>query len=193
MTAHAFSVGPGRLQLVVADITTLSVEAVVNAANPSLAGGGGVDGAIHRAAGPRLVAACLAHVREHGPLPTGQAVATPGFDLPASHVIHTVGPVWRGGVHGEPALLASAYRESLLAAKALGLGSVAFPAISCGAYGFPVEMVASTALRTLRQGLMDCLAREVTMCLFSDHALDVWREAWEALQGALPPAPPAGD
>lgn len=177
MTAHAFTVGPGRLRLIVGDITTLSVDAVVNAANPSLAGGGGVDGAIHRAAGPRLLAACLTHVREHGPLPTGQAVATPGFDLPAAYIIHTVGPVWRDGIHDEPILLASAYRESLLAAKALGLGSVAFPAISCGAYGFPVELAASTALRTLRQGLMDALVTEVTMCLFSGRALDVWHEA----------------
>ncbi len=177
MSGHAFAVGPGRLRLVVADITTLSVDAVVNAANPSLAGGGGVDGAIHRAAGPRLLAACLDIVRGSGPLPTGQAVATPGFDLPAAHVIHTVGPLWRDGGHDEPILLASAYRESLLAARALGLGSVAFPAISCGAYGFPVELAASTALRTLRQGLMDCLAQEVTMCLFSSQALNVWREA----------------
>lgn len=177
MTAHAFTVGPGRLRLIVGDITTLSVDAVVNAANPSLAGGGGVDGAIHRAAGPRLLAACLDIVRGSGPLPTGQAVATPGFDLPAAHVIHTVGPIWRGGGHDEPILLASAYRESLLAARALGLGSVAFPAISCGAYGFPVELAARTALRTLRQGLMDCLAQEVTMCLFSSQALNVWREA----------------
>ncbi|MDQ7831335.1 MAG: O-acetyl-ADP-ribose deacetylase [Desulfovibrionaceae bacterium] len=177
MTVHAFAVGPGRLRLVVADITTLSVDAIVNAANPSLAGGGGVDGAIHRAAGPRLLAACLDIVRGSGPLPTGQAVATPGFDLPAAHIIHTVGPVWRGGGHDEPILLASAYRQSLLAAKALGLGSVAFPAISCGAYGFPVEQAAATALRTLRQGLMDALVAEVTMCLFSGRALDVWREA----------------
>jgi len=189
MNGHSFAVGPGRLRLVVADITTLAVDAVVNAANPSLAGGGGVDGAIHRAAGPRLLAACLEIVRQHGPLPTGQAVATPGFNLPAAHVIHTVGPIWRGGANNEPSLLASAYRESLLAAKAFGLGSVAFPAISCGVYGFPVELAASTALRTLHQGLMDCLAQEITMCLFSDRALDVWREAW----GALPPTPPAGD
>ncbi|MEF3698656.1 O-acetyl-ADP-ribose deacetylase [Desulfolutivibrio sp.] len=189
MNGHAFAVGPGRLHLVVADITALTVDAIVNAANPSLAGGGGVDGAIHRAAGPRLLAACLEIVRQSGPLPTGRAVATPGFDLPAAHVIHTVGPIWRGGANNEPSLLASAYRESLLAAKALRLGSVAFPAISCGAYGFPVDLAARTALRTLRQGLMDCLAQEVTMCLFSDHALNVWRVAW----GALPPAPPAGD
>ncbi|NDY57347.1 O-acetyl-ADP-ribose deacetylase [Desulfovibrio sulfodismutans] len=177
MTAHAFAVGPGHLHLVVADITTLSVDAIVNAANPSLAGGGGVDGAIHRAAGPRLLAACLDIVRGSGPLPTGQAVATPGFNLPAAHVIHTVGPIWRGGANNEPSLLASAYRESLLAAQALGLGRVAFPAISCGVYGFPEELAARTALQTLRQGLMDALVAEVTMCLFSGRALDAWREA----------------
>jgi O-acetyl-ADP-ribose deacetylase (regulator of RNase III) len=177
MTTHAFAVGPGRLHFTVADITTLAVDAVVNAANPSLAGGGGVDGAIHRAAGPRLLAACLDIVRGSGPLPTGQAVATPGFGLPAAHVIHTVGPVWRGGRHNEQDLLASAYRQSLVAARALGAARVAFPAISCGAYGFPEELASRTALRTLRQGLMDALAQEITMCLFSGRALDVWREA----------------
>ncbi|QLA17365.1 O-acetyl-ADP-ribose deacetylase [Desulfolutivibrio sulfoxidireducens] len=178
---HVFPVGPGRLRLISGDITRLRVDAVVNAANPSLAGGGGVDGAIHRAAGPRLLAACLAIVRQTGPLPTGQAVATPGFDLPAAHVIHTVGPVWRGGTHDEHGLLVSAYRESLLVAQRHGVRTVAFPAISCGVYGFPVELAAPAALRTLRQGLMDALVGEAVMCLFSARALAVWREAWEAL------------
>lgn len=180
-SGHLFPVGPGCLRLISGDITRLAVDAVVNAANPSLAGGGGVDGAIHRAAGPRLLAACLEIVRRSGPLPTGRAVATPGFDLPAAHVIHTVGPIWRGGDHDEQALLVSAYRESLLVAHRHGVRSIAFPAISCGAYGFPVELAAPAALRTLRQGLMDALVAEAVMCLFSAQSLAVWREAWEAL------------
>ena len=174
MTAHAFEVGPGRLHFIVADITTLDVDAVVNAANPSLAGGGGVDGAIHRAAGPKLLAACLDIVRQNGPLPTGQAVATPGFGLPAAHVIHTVGPVWRGGRHDEQALLASAYRQSLVAAQALGAARVAFPAISCGAYGYPVEEAAAIALSELAKGLRQGLVARAWMVLFSPQAYDAW-------------------
>jgi O-acetyl-ADP-ribose deacetylase (regulator of RNase III) len=149
------------------------VDAVVNAANPSLAGGGGVDGAIHRAAGPRLLAACLEIVRRNGPLPTGRAVATPGFDLPAAHVIHTVGPIWRGGPTtstrppglGLPRKPPRGHRH--------GVRSIAFPAISCGAYGFPVELAAPAALRTLRQGLMDALVAEAVMCLYSAQSLAV--------------------
>ena len=134
------------LSVVRADITTLDVDAIVNAANTSLLGGGGVDGAIHRAAGPELVAACRLL---HG-CPVGQAKATAGFRLPARHVIHTVGPVWRGGEHGEPELLAACYRHSLEAADALGARSVAFPAISTGIYGYPVEAAAKVAVRTVR-------------------------------------------
>jgi O-acetyl-ADP-ribose deacetylase len=134
-----------RIEVVQADITTLLVDAIVNAANSSLLGGGGVDGAIHRAAGPRLLEA----TRKIGGCPTGQARLTPGFDLPAKWVIHTVGPVWQGGHAGEDELLASCYRESLKLAASVGATTIAFPAISTGAYGFPVGRAARIAIAEL--------------------------------------------
>jgi O-acetyl-ADP-ribose deacetylase (regulator of RNase III) len=135
------------LEVVTGDITALRVDAVVNAANHLLAGGGGVDGAIHRAAGAaELQAAC----RLLGGCDPGDAKATPGFRLPAQWVIHTVGPVWRGGEEGEPEILASCYRTSLAVADELGAGSVAFPAISTGVYGYPPELAAEIAVSTLR-------------------------------------------
>src|SRR5687768_16763051 len=131
-----------RIEVIQADITTLAVDAIVNAANASLLGGGGVDGAIHRAAGPRLLEA----TRKIGGCATGEARITPGFDLPAKWVIHTVGPVWQGGHAGEDELLASYYRESLKLAASVGATTVAFPAISTGVYGFPLERAARIAI-----------------------------------------------
>jgi len=143
------------LELVRGDITRLAVDAVVNAANERMLGGGGVDGAVHRAAGPELLAACRA-VPEVGPgvrCPTGEARITPGFRLPAKWVIHTVGPVWRGGGAGEDERLAACYRASLALAERHALASIAFPAISCGVYGFPVERAAAIAVRESRTHL----------------------------------------
>jgi O-acetyl-ADP-ribose deacetylase (regulator of RNase III) len=141
--------GTGVIGLVQGDITKESTDAVVNAANRSLLGGGGVDGAIHRAGGPAILEACKAVRAKQGECPPGEAVLTTGGRLPAKYVIHTVGPVWRGGNQGEPGILASCYRNSLRVAAAMGLRSVAFPSISTGAYGYPVEEAALVALSTV--------------------------------------------
>ncbi len=160
-----------RLRAVQCDITQLQVDAIVNAANNSLLGGGGVDGAIHRAAGPRLLQAC----RALGGCATGDAKITPGFDLPARHVIHTVGPVWRGGASGEPALLASCYRRSFELAIDHNVQTLAFPAISCGVYGYPIEAAARIAIEQSLAALDSGPSIDITFALFDDHALDIYR------------------
>jgi O-acetyl-ADP-ribose deacetylase len=170
-----FSIGPATCDILVADITTLAVDAIVNAANTSLLGGGGVDGAIHRAAGPELLAEC----RTLGGCETGSAKITRGYRLPAKHVIHAVGPIWHGGGSNEDALLASCYSTALDLAAANNLASIAFPAISTGIYGFPADRAARIAVGTVTSELSAAprSLNRVVFCCFSErsaqHHLDV--------------------
>jgi O-acetyl-ADP-ribose deacetylase (regulator of RNase III) len=172
------------MDIVIADITQLELDAIVNAANPGLLGGGGVDGAIHRAAGPALLDACR-RIPEVAPgirCPTGEARITPGFNLPARHVIHTVGPIWQGGDQGEADALASCYRHSIALAREHGLASIAFPAISCGVYGYPPHRAARVALSAVRSA-DDEPPIHITLCCFDLRMADVWRAVQaEALQ-----------
>lgn len=170
-----------RIAIIQDDITTLAVDAIVNAANKSLLGGGGVDGAIHAAAGPRLLDEC----RKLGGCPTGQAKLTRGHNLPARYVIHTVGPVWRGGTAGEPELLASCYRSALQLAEQTGLATVAFPSISTGIYGYPIARACRVALRiTAAFFERHSLPSRVTFVCFSTRDLDEYKVALgEIVQG----------
>lgn len=168
----------GKIAVLKTDITTLAVDAIVNAANNSLLGGGGVDGAIHRAAGPELLAEC----RLLGGCPTGQAKLTGGYRLPARHVIHTVGPVWNGGNHNERELLASCYRCCFAIAREHGLRRIAFPAISCGVYRFPVDLAVEIALRETAAELgKDDAIEEVIFVCFDESVHAAYRRAVQAI------------
>jgi O-acetyl-ADP-ribose deacetylase (regulator of RNase III) len=179
----ARQIGKARLEVIVADITTLGVDVIVNAANSSLLGGGGVDGAIHRAAGPELVAECR---MLHG-CKTGDAKITKGYRLPAKHVIHTVGPVWNGGTLGEDGLLASCYRRSIELCQKHGLASVAFPAISTGIYRFPADRAAGIAVATVVDALTAApLVTSVIFCCFSPDSGRLHEEVLAAFGSPCP-------
>jgi len=174
-------VGDTGLELHQGDITRLQVDAVVNAANSGLRGGGGVDGAIHRAGGPAILAEC----RQIGGCPTGQAVVTTGGNLPARYVIHAVGPVWRGGDHGEAELLRSAYANSLLRAEEQGVHSVAFPSISTGVYGFPIQRACPIAVAAVMDHVRRGTSlRRVIFCLFSSADYAIYRRHFQEIGSA---------
>ncbi len=182
MNEITFQVGHGEITLVQGDITRQSVDAVVNAANSRLAGGGGVDGAIHAAAGPELMKAC----RAIGGCPTGSAVLTPGFGLRAGFVIHAVGPVWHGGGQGEPELLRSAYRTSLEIGAQRGIASIAFPSLSTGAFGYPIDPAARIALSEAKAHLEGATTiRLVRFVLFDAGTFERFKRAGEGILGGI--------
>ena len=179
--AREVIVNQARLAIIQGDITKQATDAIVNAANPGLMGGGGVDGAIHRAGGPAILEECKQIVAEEGRLPTGKAVITTGGNLRAKHVIHTVGPIWQGGNKGEAALLKSAYRESLKLAAERKLTSVSFPSISTGAYGYPVAEAAKVAIKAVISFLTEQVTsvKEVVFVLFDSRTYQAYSSALE--------------
>jgi len=180
----SFKVNQARFSVIQGDITRQSTEAIVNAANSGLMGGGGVDGAIHRAGGPAILEECRQIVARQGRLPAGKAVITTAGNMKARHVIHTVGPVWQGGDRGEPALLASAYRESLKLAAANNLSSVSFPSISTGAYGYPVDKAAAIAVKEVVSFLVDVTPlKEVVFVLFDARTYETYAGALRSIMG----------
>ena len=176
-------VGDAVLRLVQGDITVQAVDAIVNAANSSLMGGGGVDGAIHRAGGPDILAECKQIVTRQGRLPAGEAVITTAGRMPSKHVVHTVGPIWGGGSRNEDPLLANAYRNSLTLAAEHGCRTVAFPSISTGVYSFPIDRAARIALRTLIDTIPTVDVDEVRMTLFAARDLGVYAAALDEVAG----------
>jgi O-acetyl-ADP-ribose deacetylase (regulator of RNase III) len=182
MSEEEFKIRSATVRFVKGDITDMETDAIVNAANPTLLGGGGVDGAIHRKGGPTILKECKRIRAEQWPhgLPTGQAVTTSGGNLKAKHVIHTVGPIWRGGHEGEAELLRDAYANSLAVAVVNKLRTVAFPSISTGAYGYPIQEASRTAIRAVKVFLEDeDSLGEVVFVLFSEHDLRIYLEAAE--------------
>jgi len=177
------TINQARLSIIQGDITRQTTDAIVNAANSSLMGGGGVDGAIHRAGGPAILEECKQIVSRQGRLPTGKAVITTAGNMKAKHVIHTVGPIWHGGSQGEAELLASAYRESLKLAAENNLSSISFPSISTGAYGYPVDEALRVALKTVTSFLSETTSiKEVVFVLFDVRTLDAYASALQEIK-----------
>ncbi len=180
----AYTVNQAILSIIQGDITTQATDAIVNAANSGLMGGGGVDGAIHRAGGPAILEECKQIVARQGRLPAGQAVITTAGNMEAKHVIHTVGPIWHGGSQGEPELLASAYRESLKVAAENNLSSISFPSISTGAYGYPVDKASRIALKTVATFLQKTTSiKEVVFVLFDNRTLEAYNDTLWDIKG----------
>ena len=174
----SYTVNDAKISIIQGDITRQETDGIVNAANSGLMGGGGVDGAIHRAGGPMILEECIQIVAKQGQLPTGQAVITTAGNMPSKHVIHTVGPIWRGGNQNEPDLLASAYRESLKLAAENKLQSVSFPSISTGVYSYPVDKAAPIALKEVADFLKNQTSiKEVVFVLFDSRTYDAYKSA----------------
>jgi O-acetyl-ADP-ribose deacetylase (regulator of RNase III) len=180
---HMKIINQAKLSIIKGDITQQTTDAIVNAANSSLMGGGGVDGAIHRAGGPAILDECKQIVSRQGRLPTGQAVITTAGNMKTKHVIHTVGPIWHGGSQGEAELLASAYRESLKLAAENKLSSISFPSISTGAYGYPLDEASRIALKTVASFLSETSSvKEVVFVLFDSRTLDAYAAALDEIE-----------